>query len=62
MLPVLIQQSRTAAARTARSAMPDAPVVPYVASSRSTRTAGALRRRVAAALRRSAERLAPVAE
>ena len=62
MLPVLIEQSRSATAHLARSAAPDAPVVPFTAASPSSPAPRVLRRRLAAILRRSAERLAPVAE
>ena len=62
MLPILIQQSRSAAGRVACSAAPDAPVVPSTASGQSAGPApGVVRRHVAAILRRSAERPAPVA-
>ena len=62
MLPVLIQQSRGATARVARSAAPHAPVVAVTTSSPSGGPAArVVRRHAAAILRRSAERLAPVA-
>jgi hypothetical protein len=64
MLPVLSQQIRDLTADAARSARPHAPVrrtetAPAAATHRSP---GAARRALAAALRRSADRLAPAIE
>jgi hypothetical protein len=59
MLPIAAQFAREATHEWARSALPEAPVTRVSTVRRATTTRG--RRRLAAALRRSADRLEPVA-
>ena len=63
MLPVLSHQIRELTTDVAHSARPHAPVRPNeTAPAAGRRSPGAARRAVAGALRRSADRLAPVTE
>ena len=59
MLPIAAQLVRTATRQQASSALPDAPVIQDSEERPATTPGG--RRRVAAALRRTADRLEPVA-
>lgn len=59
MLPIAAQFARRATHERARSALPDAPQIHVNEESRATTPRG--RRRLAAALRRTADRLEPVA-
>jgi len=59
MLPLAAQFARMATHERARSALPAAPVTPVRDQRRPTTPRG--RRRLAAALRRTADRLEPVA-
>jgi hypothetical protein len=61
-LPIIIQQSREAASRVAVSARPDAPVVPAPATTVKPQRSRSARQALASLLRRSADRLSPVAE
>ena len=61
-LPIIIQQSREAASSVAMSARPDAPVVPAPAAAVKPQRSHSVRQTLAALLRRSADRLSPVAE
>ena len=63
MLPILIDQVRGRTAQLARSAQPSAPVRAVSARPAARRRSpGTVRRAAAAALRRSADRLAPAIE
>ena len=59
MLPIAAQLAGRATHERARSALPEAPVTRVSKERRATPTRG--RRRLAAALRRTADRLEPVA-
>jgi hypothetical protein len=61
-LPIIIQQSREAASHVALSARPDAPVVPAPATTVKPQRSRSARQALASLLRRSADRLSPVAE
>jgi hypothetical protein len=61
-LPIIIQQSREAASRVAMSARPDAAVVPAPATTVKPQGPHSARQALASLLRRSADRLSPVAE
>jgi hypothetical protein len=62
-LPIVVQQARELTSDLARSAQPRADVRPVAAAPAvQRRSPGAARRVVATALRRSADRLAPVIE
>jgi hypothetical protein len=61
-LPIIIQQSSDAASRLALSARPDAPVVPAPAATVKPQRSHSVRQTLASLLRRSADRLSPVAE
>jgi hypothetical protein len=62
MLPIIIQQSRESAGRVALSARPDAPVVAAPAATVEPKRSHSARQALASLLRRSADRLSPVAE
>jgi hypothetical protein len=59
MLPIAAEFARRATHERARSALPEAPVTRVSEERRATTMAG--RRRLAAALRRTADRLEPIA-
>jgi hypothetical protein len=59
LLPIAAQFARRATDKRARSALPDAPVTGDTEDRRPTMPGG--RRRLAAALRRTADRLEPIA-